>query len=56
MRRVETFPVDIPLRWTTWRYRALAQVRVRLQNFMEEAQARFHSLLAGSNRTKVVRL
>ncbi len=56
MRRGETFPVDMPVKWTTWWYRALTRVRVGLFDFTEGIQARFHSLFAGASQGRAMGL
>jgi hypothetical protein len=56
MRRGETFPVDMPVKWTTWRYRALARVRVGLLDFVGEIQTRFRSMFGGAGRARAMRL
>ncbi len=47
MRRDGDFPVDMPVRWTTQRYRALARVRVGLLDFIRGIKAKRRLVFAG---------
>lgn len=56
MRRGETFPVDMPVRWTSWWYRALARVRVGLFDFARAIEARSRSLFERAGRARPLHL